>query len=197
MGRDAKNRQGAWARHGLRGGGLPEHWRVLGEKTRDLHDHGRHLHAGLRLLQCQDRACRARSIPPSPPASPRRFKSSGLAHAVITSVDRDDLERWRGRAFRVRGRGHPRGKPKTTIEVLTPDFLRKQGALEMVVAAKPDVFNHNLETVASKYLDGSPRRALFPFDPAAAARQGTRSRNLHQIRNDAGAWRGHAMKCCS
>ena len=51
--------------------------------------------------------------------------------------------------------------PNTTIEVLTPDFLRKEGALEMVVAAKPDVFNHNLETVPSNYLSVCPGSRYF------------------------------------
>ena len=53
--------------------------------------------------------------------------------------------------------------PATTIEILTPDFLRKPGALERVVAAKPDVFNHNLETVPSQLSHGAARRALFPL----------------------------------
>ena len=51
--------------------------------------------------------------------------------------------------------------PKTTIEILTPDFLRKDGALEIVVAARPDVFNHNLETVPSKYLTVRPGARYF------------------------------------
>src|SRR4029450_1853306 len=56
--------------------------------------------------------------------------------------------------------------PNTTIEILTPDFLRKDGALEIVVAAKPDVFNHNLETVPSHYLTGSPgARYSHPIRP--------------------------------
>jgi lipoic acid synthetase len=70
-----------------------------------------------------------------------------------------------------------------TIEILTPDFLRKDGALEVVVAAKPDVFNHNLETVPSRYLSVRPGRALFPFGAAVAAGEGNRSHHLHQIRH--------------
>ncbi len=85
----------------------------------------------------------------------------GLSHVVVTSVDRDDLADGGARHFAevikaIRGRS-----PKTTIEVLTPDFLRKSGALEVVVAAKPDVFNHNLETVASKYLSVRPGARYF------------------------------------
>ncbi|MGH6915011.1 MAG: lipoyl synthase, partial [Geminicoccales bacterium] len=70
----------------------------------------------------------------------------GLAHIVITSVDRDDLPDGGAGQF-VRCIARVRAtSPATTIEVLTPDFLRKPGAIEAVVAAKPDVFNHNLET---------------------------------------------------
>ncbi len=82
----------------------------------------------------------------------------GLSHVVVTSVDRDDLGDGGARHFAeviaaIRARN-----PATTIEVLTPDFLRKDGAVEMMVAARPDVFNHNLETVPSRYL--SVRRLL-------------------------------------
>ena len=77
--------------HGLRGGGLPEHRRVLGAEARDGDDPGRHLHPRLRLLQRQDRACRWRSTRTSRRIWPRSWPSMGLAHVVITSVDRDDL----------------------------------------------------------------------------------------------------------
>jgi lipoyl synthase len=85
----------------------------------------------------------------------------GLAHVVVTSVDRDDLDDGGARHFAdvIRSiRAHCR---ETTIEVLTPDFLRKPGAVEQVVAAKPDVFNHNLETVPSKYLTVRPGARYF------------------------------------
>ncbi len=85
----------------------------------------------------------------------------GLSHSVITSVDRDDLADG--------GAGHiartveaiRKYSPSTTIEVLTPDFLKKNGALEMVVEAKPDVFNHNLETVPGLYLKIRPGARYF------------------------------------
>jgi lipoic acid synthetase len=85
----------------------------------------------------------------------------GLNHAVVTSVDRDDLED--GGAFHfVQVINSIRElSPGTTIEVLTPDFLRKGGALELVVAARPDVFNHNLETVPSLYLSVRPGARYF------------------------------------
>ena len=76
----------------------------------------------------------------------------GLRHVVVTSVDRDDLDDG-GAAHFAAIIGAIRAQcPATTIEVLTPDFLRKQGAAQVVIAAKPDVFNHNLETVPAKYL---------------------------------------------
>src|SRR5512143_2827786 len=70
----------------------------------------------------------------------------GLDHVVVTSVDRDDLEDGGAGHFAAVIDALHRSAPGTTIEVLTPDFLRKQGAVEAVVAAGPDVFNHNLET---------------------------------------------------
>jgi lipoic acid synthetase len=85
----------------------------------------------------------------------------GLHHVVITSVDRDDLADGGAQHFvevieAIRSRS-----PKTTIEILTPDFLRKPGAIETVARARPDVFNHNLETVPSKYLKVRPGARYF------------------------------------
>jgi lipoic acid synthetase len=71
----------------------------------------------------------------------------GLKHVVVTSVDRDDLEDGGAAHFAAVIRAIRACCPSTTIEVLTPDFLRKDRAVEKVVAARPDVFNHNLETV--------------------------------------------------
>jgi lipoic acid synthetase len=84
-----------------------------------------------------------------------------LAHVVITSVDRDDLADGGAAHFAAVIGAIRAASPTTTIEVLTPDFLRKPGALEIVVAAKPDVFNHNLETVPSKYLGVRPGGRYF------------------------------------
>lgn len=85
----------------------------------------------------------------------------GLAHVVITSVDRDDLDDGGAQHFVETIQAIRRKSPDTTIEILTPDFLRKEGALETVVAAKPDVFNHNLETVPSNYLTVRPGARYF------------------------------------
>jgi lipoic acid synthetase len=85
----------------------------------------------------------------------------GLAHVVVTSVDRDDLADGGAGHFAAVIRAVRRRSPSTTIEVLTPDFLRKDGALETVVEARPDVFNHNLETVPSRYLAVRPGARYF------------------------------------
>jgi lipoic acid synthetase len=85
----------------------------------------------------------------------------GLAHVVVTSVDRDDLEDGGAGHFAATIRAIRARCPATTIEVLTPDFLRKEGAVEQVVAARPDVYNHNLETVPSKYLTVRPGARYF------------------------------------
>jgi lipoyl synthase len=85
----------------------------------------------------------------------------GLSHIVITSVDRDDLPDGGAAHFAAVITAIRARCPQTTIEVLTPDFLRKDGAAETVVAARPDVFNHNLETVPSKYLTVRPGARYF------------------------------------
>jgi len=85
----------------------------------------------------------------------------GLSHIVVTSVDRDDLDDGGAEHFAQTVRAIRSRCPATTIELLTPDFLRKDGALEVVVAAKPDVFNHNLETVPSRYLSVRPGARYF------------------------------------
>jgi lipoic acid synthetase len=98
-------------------------------------------------------------------AEPERVAAAtaklGLKHVVVTSVDRDDLDDGGAAHFAAVIRAIRVQCPTTTIEVLTPDFLRKEGALETVVAARPDVFNHNLETVPSKYLTVRPGARYF------------------------------------
>ncbi len=111
--------------------------------------------------------CNVRTGMPAPldPKEPAHVGETvaklGLEHVVITSVDRDDLDDGGARHFadvitEIRNQA-----PGTTIEILTPDFLRKDGALEVVVEARPDVFNHNLETVPSLYLSIRPGARYF------------------------------------
>ncbi|HWA42615.1 MAG TPA: lipoyl synthase [Hypericibacter adhaerens] len=84
-----------------------------------------------------------------------------LHHIVVTSVDRDDLDDGGAAHFAETIRRIREAAPATTIEVLTPDFLRKEGALETVVAAGPDVYNHNLETVPRLYREVRPGARYF------------------------------------
>ena len=119
----------------------------------------------------------------------KAVKEMGLSHVVITSVDRDDLDDGGAEHFEKVIWAIREVSPETTIEILTPDFLRKPGALERVVAAKPDVFNHNLETVSVQLSDRASGRALFPLDPAFAAGQGTGPDHVHQIRHHGRPWR--------
>ncbi|MSP87696.1 MAG: lipoyl synthase [Alphaproteobacteria bacterium] len=85
----------------------------------------------------------------------------GLSHVVVTSVDRDDLDDGGALHFARTIRAIRAVAPGTTIEVLTPDFLRKDGALEIVVEARPDVYNHNLETVPRLYGEVRPGARYF------------------------------------
>ena len=85
----------------------------------------------------------------------------GLAHIVITSVDRDDLEDGGAGHFARTIAAIRRASPATTIEVLVPDFLRKERAIETVIAARPDVLNHNLETVPRLYAEVRPGARYF------------------------------------
>ncbi|MBE7637316.1 lipoyl synthase [Sneathiella sp. P13V-1] len=91
----------------------------------------------------------------------KAVKTMGLNHVVITSVDRDDLADGGAQHFAEVIQAIREASPETTIEILTPDFLKKEGALEVVVAAKPDVFNHNLETVPKLYTTVRPGARYF------------------------------------
>ena len=91
----------------------------------------------------------------------RAIAKLGLKHVVITSVDRDDLSDGGAEHFAKTIRAIRALSPGTSIEVLTPDFLRKDGALDIVMDARPDVFNHNLETVPRLYLSVRPGARYF------------------------------------
>jgi lipoic acid synthetase len=111
--------------------------------------------------------CNVKTGLPGPldPLEPSRValavEKLGLLHVIVTSVDRDDLADGGAQHFAdVIGAIRTRNTA-ATIEVLTPDFLRKDRAIEKVVAAKPDVFNHNLETVPSRYLTVRPGARYF------------------------------------
>ena len=99
------------------------------------------------------------------PSEPFRVAQSvsrlNLKHVVITSVDRDDLADGGAEHFVNTISSIREISPQTSIEILTPDFLRKEGALEKVINAKPDVFNHNLETVPRLYPSVRPGARYF------------------------------------
>ena len=99
------------------------------------------------------------------PLEPKKIslavKKLNLKHVVITSVDRDDLEDGGSNHFYETITETRKENPNTTIEVLTPDFLRKGNSYKKVLDAKPDVFNHNIETVPSLYLKVRPGSRYF------------------------------------
>jgi len=111
--------------------------------------------------------CNVKTGLPSPldPKEPEHVAEAvaemGLNHVVITSVDRDDLVDGGAEHFAAVVRAIRAGSPATTIEILTPDFLRKDGAAEIVIDSKPDVFNHNLETAPRLYLSIRPGARYF------------------------------------
>jgi len=124
----------------------------------------------------------------------------GLAHVVVTSVDRDDLADGGAAHFAATIGAIRASCPSTSVEVLTPDFLRKNGALEIVIDARPDVFNHNIETVPSLYRrirPGADYRASLDLlarakalDPETFTKSGMmvglgeRSDEVHQVMDD-------------
>ncbi len=114
----------------------------------------------------------------------------GLAHIVVTSVDRDDLADGGAEHFAQTIRAIRARCPDTTIEVLTPDFLRKDGAVETVVAAQARRVQPQSRNGAVELSDGAAGRALLRFDAAAAAREGDRPGNVHQVGDHGGARRG-------
>ena len=116
------------------------------------------------------RACRFCNIktgrpdlldPHEPERAAEALGGLGLSHVVITSVDRDDLDDGGAMQFAKTIKAIRAVTPETTIEVLTPDFQRKPGALEIVVEANPDVFNHNVETVPRLYPTVRPGARYF------------------------------------
>ncbi len=124
----------------------------------------------------------------------------GLGHIVITSVDRDDLDDGGAGQFVKVIENLRKRAPRTTIEILTPDFRNKEGALEKVVAAKPDVFNHNLETVPRLYTRIRPGARYYHslrlldtvknIDPTIFTKSGImvglgeEEREVHQVMDD-------------
>ncbi|HCE23128.1 MAG TPA: lipoyl synthase, partial [Hyphomonas sp.] len=131
-------------------------------------------HATMMILgEICTRACSFCNVSTGKPLTPGRVEEDeprrvaeavaemGLQHVVITSVDRDDLSDGGAMHFVNTIQAIRAMSPGTTIEILTPDFLRKDGAENLVIDAKPDVFNHNLETVPRLYLSIRPGARYF------------------------------------
>ena len=152
--------------HDLRGGALPEHRRVLGPRHRHVPDPRRHLHARLPLLLRPLRASRTRRpTRSSRSGSPQAAAQMGLKHVVVTSVDRDDLPDRGAGHYAATIRALKKKLPEASVEVLTPDFLGvEEEALATVLAARPEVFNHNIETV--RRLHRRMRGAKASYDKA-------------------------------
>ena len=112
--------------------------------------------------------------PLEPARVARSVAKMGLRHAVITSVDRDDLPDYGASAFVGVIRQIRRQSPQTQIEVLTPDFRGAEMPLVKVIAERPDVFNHNVEVVPAPVPGRAPRLDVGAVDPSAAQRQGIR-----------------------
>ena len=137
----------AGARDRLRKCQVSQSLGMLDPAHRHVHDPGRRLHPPLRLLCGRSRASRGRSPLDEPERLAEACHRLGLRHVVITSVTRDDLpdggaEHFRQCVLAVRRR------TGATIEVLTPDFDGRTEAIDVVLQARPEVFNHNMETVA-------------------------------------------------
>ena len=116
------------------------------------------------------RACRFCNVKTGVPEEldldePRRVAEAvarmDLSHVVITSVDRDDLPDGGAHHFAQVIEKIRWISPKTTIEILTPDFLKKEGAIDVIIKAQPDVFNHNLETIPRLYKTVRPQARYF------------------------------------
>ncbi len=132
--------------HRLRKRQVPQPLGVLEQGHGHLHDRRRPLHAGLRLLRGQHRqtvgpGCRRTA------ARGRGRPADGAAHVVITAVARDDVADGGADHFRQPSMPCAKLNPGIVIEVLTPDFLDKDASIDLVLGARPQIFNHNLETV--------------------------------------------------
>ena len=184
-------------RHGVRGGGLPQYRRVLGEEARHFHDHGRHLHPGLRLLQRRDGPAAARSIRTSPRSVAKAVAKLGLAHVVITSVDRDDLRGRRRGAFRAGDPGDPRVLAGNDHRGADTGFPAKGRGLGDRRSRQARRLQPQPRDRAVEIPHRAARRALLPFHSSAPARERTRSRRSSPSPASWSASARSGTRCCS
>ena len=182
MGRDQGHRERAWPAYGLRGGELPQSRRVLGQEARHLHDHGRHLHARLFVLQRQDRQAECARWRRT--GQDRRFRRQARVEPCRDHLRRSRRSRRRRRAaFRAGDRGYPRviaGDDHRNPDARLPAQGRRARSRRRGPARRLQPQSRNRAVELS---DGAARRALFPLDPAVAAGEGAGSVDLHQIRH--------------
>ncbi len=119
----------------------------------------------------------------------KAVKELNLNHVVITSVDRDDLGDGGASHFKNVVNEIRKKNPNTTVEVLTPDFLRKGNSFEKVLDAKLDVFNHNIETVPSLYTKVRPGSRYFVSINLLKTVKEKKTKFIYKIRNHAWTWR--------
>ena len=163
--------------HRLRGGGLPEHRRVLDQEPRHHDDHGRDLHARLRLLQRRHRQAGAARSRPSRPGSADAVAKMGLKHVVITSVDRDDLADGGAAHFAAVVRAIRAAAPGTTIEILTPGLpAQADGGGRDRDRRQARRLQPQPGDRAAALSRDPPGRALLPLAAPAGAGEGARSR---------------------
>ena len=187
--RHPQDRQGKRPRHGVRGGGLPEHRRVLGQEARHLHDHGRHLHPRLRLLQRQDRHARRARCAGAGARRGSHLQARARPYRHHLGGSRRP-RRWRRRTFRANHPRDPRALPGHDHRDPDAGFPAQGRRARSRGGGKARRVQPQSGNGAVALSHGAPGRALFPFDPAVAAGQGNRSRHLHQIRHHGRARRG-------
>ncbi len=135
-------------RHRVRGGRLPQHLRVLGRRHRHVHDQRRALHAGVRLLPRRHPPSRRRPTPASPSGWPKPSPAWACAHAVVTAWPATTSPTAARRRSPRPSEAIRRRNPGCAVEVLVPDCKGDPASRRRRVAARPDVLNHNIETVA-------------------------------------------------
>ena len=160
---------------------MPEYGRMLGTGHGHLSAHGRHLHPLLWFLQDQDRAARRYSTRMNRRRVAESIQAMGLSHAVLTSVNRDEQPDGGAWVFAESIYWIRQLAPGCTIEVLIPDFKGDLAALQIVMDARPEILNHNTETVPRLYRTVRPQAKYMRSHGTAAAGQTHGPRSADQV----------------